>query len=226
MIARIEASPLIKRGARMPDGGPNLTETIQRNAIFLIIFFAIAIGAAGQRVRGELGIDVHDPQGAALAASAELVSDVNQFHRTFQVAADGRYVAQDLPFGVYRLSLKAGGFAPWTDLIEIRSEVPIHLSVTLGLAALKTKVEVNDSTTLVDPNRTGTQYSIGHQALAEKISAQPGRDLSDLVDDLPGWLYEANGVLHPRGSEYDVQFVVDGLPVTQNHSPGFSPSFD
>ena len=42
----------------------------------------------------------------------------------------------------------------------------------------------------------------------------------------PGWVYEANGVLHPRGSEYDVQFVVDGLPLTQNRSPAFAPSFD
>src|SRR5256886_1816414 len=41
-----------------------------------------------------------------------------------------------------------------------------------------------------------------------------------------GWVYEANGVLHPRGSEYDVQFVVDGLPLTQNRSLAFAPSFD
>jgi outer membrane receptor for Fe3+-dicitrate len=39
-------------------------------------------------------------------------------------------------------------------------------------------------------------------------------------------VYEANGVRHPRGSEYDVQFVVDGLPLTQNRSPAFAPSFD
>ena len=197
----------------------------RRDAIFLIVPLAIAISAHGQRARGELGIEVHDPQGAALAATAELVSDVNQLRRTFQVDHDGRYVAQDLPFGLYRLSLKAEGFAPWTDLVEIRSEVPIQVSVTLGLAVVTTKVEVSDSATLVDPNRTGTQYSIGHQALAENIAAQPGRGLSDLVDDLPGWLYEANGVLHPRGSENAVQYVVDGLPVTQNRSPAYAPSF-
>jgi outer membrane receptor for Fe3+-dicitrate len=32
--------------------------------------------------------------------------------------------------------------------------------------------------------------------------------------------------LHPRGSEYDVQFVVDGLPLTQNRSPAFAPPFE
>ena len=60
----------------------------------------------------------------------------------------------------------------------------------------------------------------------EQISAQPGRTLTDLVNDQPGWLYEANGILHPRGSEYDVQYVFDGLPLTQNRSPAFAPSLD
>jgi hypothetical protein len=46
------------------------------------------------------------------------------------------------------------------------------------------------------------------------------------VDAQPGWVYEANGVLHPRGSEYDVQFVVDGLPITENRSPAFAPPIE
>jgi len=98
--------------------------------------------------------------------------------------------------------------------------------VTLGVAPLTTRVEVNDSATLVDPYSTGSLYSIGRQAIEEHDAAQPGRELLDLVSEQPGWVYEANGVLHPRGSEYDVQFVVDGLPLTQNRSPAFAPSFD
>jgi hypothetical protein len=195
--------------------------------LFLLAFFVLATSVArAQRVRGELRLDVRDPLGAALSPGAELISDANQLHRSFQVNPDGHYVAQDLPFGVYRLTLSSKGFAPWTDLVEIRSEVPVRLSVTLGVAPVTTRVEVNDSDTLVDPYRTGTQFSIGRQSLSETASAQPGRNLSDLVDELPGWLYESNGVLHPRGSEYDVQYIVDGQPLTQNRSPAFAPSFD
>jgi hypothetical protein len=169
---------------------------------------------------------VHDPQGATLAATAELISDGNQFRRKFQIARDGQYIAEDLPFGVYRLNLQAQGFTLWAGVVEIRSEVPMRVTVTLGIAPSVTQVEVSDSLTLIDPNRTGTQYAIGHEALAESISPQPGRELSDLVDGLPGWLYEANGVLHPRGSEYDIQYVVDGVPRTENRSPAFAPSPD
>jgi hypothetical protein len=53
-----------------------------------------------------------------------------------------------------------------------------------------------------------------------------GRNLSDLVNSQPGWLYEANGVLHPRGSEYDVQYVVNGFRLTENQSPAFTPPLE
>src|SRR5580693_1617267 len=116
----------------------------------VLTLFALATCAArAQHVRGELRLEVRDPQGAALSPAAELISDANQLRRSFQVNPDGHYVAQDLPFGVYRLTLNSKGFAQWTDLVEIRSEVPVRLSVTLGVATVTTRVEVSDSATLV-----------------------------------------------------------------------------
>jgi TonB dependent receptor len=194
----------------------------------LLAVLAVALPplARAQRVRGELHVEVRDAQGSALPATAELVSTANQFHRAFHIGPDGRFMVQDLPFGLYRLSLAAEHFAPWNKLIEIRSEVPVQVLATLSVAPVTTEVEVQDSATLVDPSSTGTIYPIGRQSIGEEISAQPGRTLSDLVDAEPGWLTEANGILHPRGSEYDVQYVFDGLPLTQNRSPAFAPAFD
>jgi len=197
-----------------------------RFAGILGALLACAASSHAQRVRGELRIEVRDAQGAALAPTGELTSEANQVRRSFVTGPDGRYAAQDLPFGVYRLTLQAEGFAAWSDLVEIRSEVPVRLAVTMGVAPLTTQVQVSDSATLVDPYRTGTLFTVGRQAIAEQAAVQPGRELIDLVAEEPGWLLEANGVLHPRGSEYDVQFVVDGLPMTQNRSPAFAPSFD
>ena len=196
--------------------------------VFGVLALVLLAGTAtnAQRVRGELRIQVRDPQGAGVPTEAELVSDANQFCRTFRVGTDGRYVVQDLAFGIYRLSVNTEGFAPWLGLVEVRSEVPVRVLVTLGLAPLATQVQVSDSATLLDPSQAGTVYAVGHQALGEVVATQPGRSITDLVDDLPGWLYEANGVLHPRGSEYDVQYVIDGLPITENRSPAFAPSLD
>ena len=179
-----------------------------------------------QRLRGEVHLEVRDPGGAGVAAHGEILSEGNGFQRTLQIAADGHLLLQDLPFGVYRLRLTADGFAPWSGVVEVHSEVPVKLSVTLGVATVTTHVQVNDEITLVDPTRTGTLYTVGQKAIREEVSPQPGRDILNLVASQPGWLFEANGVLHPRGSEYDVQFVVDGQPQTQNRSPAFAPDMD
>src|ERR1700720_1789384 len=100
-----------------------MTRAKARSQLFLLImaFFGVALSARARGVRAELHIAVYDPQGAALAATGELMSEANQFRRAFQVGADGHYVAQQLPFGIYKLSLSAAGFAPRTDLIEIQS---------------------------------------------------------------------------------------------------------
>ena len=187
-------------------------------------FFALP--AAAQRDRGELQIDVRDPQGATLSASGEIISEGNQFHLSFTIGDDGRYAAQDLAFGVYRVSVSHSGFVPAVQLVEIRSIVPQHLSLTLGLKPVETQLQVSETETLVDTTRTSAVYTIGSQTIGEQLSPQAGRGVLDVVDAQPGWLQEANGVLHPRGSEYDVQFVMDGLPMTENRSPGFAPPIE
>lgn len=192
---------------------------------WVLVLMSPSLGVA-QRLRGELHLEVRDPTGTGVAADGEILSNGNRLRRRFQVPSDGHYFLQDLPFGVYRISLEAEGFAPWSDVVEVRSEVSTKLGITLGLAAVTTQVKVTDELPLIDPTRTGTLSSIGQQAIHEELSPQPGRGLLDLVASEPGWLFEANGVLHPRGSEYNVQFVVDGQPQTQNRSPAFAPDMD
>jgi hypothetical protein len=213
-----------ERGA--PSGNPNpVTRFLQIIGLLGCVGLFIQ-PAAAQRDRGELQIEVHDPQGAVLSASGELVSEGNQFHLNFTVGDDGRFAAQDLAFGVYRLSVSRSGFVPAVQMVEIRSMVPQHLALTLGLKPVETQVQVSEAGTLIDPSRTSTVYTIGAQTIGEGISSQPGRGVLDVVNGQPGWLYEANGVLHPRGSEYDVQFVMDGLPLTENRSPGVAPPIE
>ena len=195
-------------------------------SLALLIAIVAAPTVFGQRERSELRLRVHDPKGGPIVASVSLVSEANHVSRAFQTGPDGRYVVRNLPFGVYRLTVSRQGFSTANRLIEFRSEVPVSLAVRLTVAPVRTQVRVSDSATLVDPERTGVVDSIGSRAAQEELPVQLGRGLSNLVDSEPGWLYEANGVLHPRGSEYDVQYVVNGLPFTENRSPAFAPPFE
>ncbi len=194
-------------------------------SICLVLSLWIATSARAQ-VRGELRLSVVDPQGAAVMAQADIVSRANQYQRSLSIPADGRLLIRNLPFGKYTLTLHATGFGAWEQTFSVQSEVPTNVFARLSLAQVATAVQVTDAATPLDTQGAGTVYSVGRQAIAEKLPNQLGRQLSDLVNEQPGWLYEANGVLHPRGSEYDVQYVVNGLPVTQNRSPAFAPMVD
>jgi carboxypeptidase family protein/TonB-dependent receptor-like protein len=179
-----------------------------------------------QSETGELRLRVTDPAGLPVPSSVELVSQANQVRQTLDTDAEGVLAIKRLPFGKYRLRVQHSGFAPLVEIVEVRSALPKELRVTLGVAPVETVVVVSESETLVDPHRAGTVQRIGAETLRDRASTLPGRSLLDLVDTQPGWLLEANGVLHPRGSEYQVQYVVDGVPLTENRSPAFSPELD
>jgi Carboxypeptidase regulatory-like domain len=219
---------MLKRSRRVAGASSCLTMPVWqhrcccRSALMVALAIFAAIPVFAQRERGELRLEVQDPKGGALVASVELVSEANQVRRNFATDQSGDYVVRELPFGVYHLRVSHPAFSPAERIVEVHSEVPVILSITLGLAPVQSRVNVTDSATLVDPQRTGAIYSVGPQAIRETLPGQPGRVLTDLVDSEPGWLYEANGVLHPRGSEYGVQFVVNGLPLTENRSPAFA----
>ena len=103
---------------------------------------------------------------------------------------------------MYRVQVEHAGFSPFLSLVEVRSEAPLDYRVTLGVTAVETTVQVSDFDTLLDPHRTGSLNYLGADTLRDRRSSQPGRAVLELVDTQPGWLLEANGVLHPRGSEY------------------------
>ncbi|MGB7555157.1 MAG: TonB-dependent receptor [Candidatus Korobacteraceae bacterium] len=186
----------------------------------LLIVLLCSLPLFAQSQRGELRLRVMDPAGLGLKSSVELVSESNQFRQTFRTDETGALDAQHLPFGVYRLEVKCEGFAPVSQSLEIRSAIPRELNLTLSVAGVNTSVDVRDQDTLIDPDRVGAVNQIGSQAIADRATSLPGRSLQDLVNSQPGWLYEGNAVLHPRGSEYQTQFVVNGFPLTDNRSPG------
>jgi hypothetical protein len=188
------------------------------------LFLLIAL--YGERRTGELRLAVADSTGAGIEAAGSLLSQALQINQTFSTDNQGRYIARNLPFGLYRLNIDRPGFAPFSTLLEVRSEVPLDYSVTLRIAPIETALIVEDSATLLDAHHTSPAYYIGDEQLSDRLSSSPGRAVLDLIDMQPGWLVEANGVLHPRGAEYNTQYVVDGFPVVDNRSPAFAPGLE
>jgi outer membrane cobalamin receptor len=182
-------------------------------------FLLLALPMMGQSNAGELRLKVIDPNGLGVKAAVNLSSDATQFHRPFTTDDNGQLTARSLPFGRYQLRVESDGFSPFSGLIEIRSALPTEYRIKLSIAAISEAVNVTAEGTLLDPSRTTASNRIDPQAITGRAASLPGRSLPDLVNSQPGWVYEGSAVLHPRGSEYQTQFVVDGVPLTDNRSP-------
>jgi hypothetical protein len=98
--------------------------------------------------------------------------------------------------------------------------------VRLSITAVQSEVTVTDSGSVVDLNGISPAVQIGAKQIEQRLSSLPGRSVQDLVVSQPGWLYEGNARLHPRGSEYQTQFVLDGIPLLDNRSPSFGPEIE
>lgn len=193
---------------------------------WLVIFILTTAPLFAQTNTGELRLKVVDPQGLAAKTGVELRCDANQYQAVFSSDESGEILAKRLPYGRYEIRIEKTGFIAVSDSVEIRSALPTERTIQLALASANSSIQVNETETLIDPDAAGAVNRVGTETIQQRTSSLPGRSLQDLVNAQPGWLYEGNTVLHPRGSEYQTQLVVDGIPLTDNRSPSFGPEIE
>jgi len=194
--------------------------------VFWGFLLLIAAPAWGQVNYGEVRVKVSDPSGIAVKATVHLVSAGNDYDKSFVTDGSGALVVEQVPYGVYRVQVQKTGFAEFSSTLEVHSALPVEEAVRLSIASVETKISVTGNDTLIDPYQPNSVMQIGARQIGERVSSLPGRSVQDLVNSQPGWLYEGNAVLHPRGSEYQTQLVIDGIPLTDNRSPSFGPEVE
>ena len=192
----------------------------------MAVLVALVAPASADRMEGELIVTVHDPAGLPVPARVELLSWVSQF-RTAQAAdSSGTAHFKRLPFGLYRLHVRRPGFQAVSTEMSVPSAVPVKRTVVLQVEEVATSITVEQSAPLLDPREARMVLPIGRTHMDRQPFATLGRGMTEAVNELPGWLLEANAVLHPRGSEYDTQYVIDGVPLYDNRSISFVPAFE
>jgi outer membrane cobalamin receptor len=192
----------------------------------VVFFFSCSLLLFGQSNTGELRLKVTDPSGLAVKTSIQIVSEANQYRRILSTDDQGTLTLQRLPYGVYQLQLNQPGFAELSQSVDVHSSIPAEYVLQLKVTAAKESVTVSAANTLIDPDQAGSVNQIGSDSIQNRVSSVPGRSIQDVLNSQPGWIYEGNAVLHPRDSEYQTQFVVDGIPLTDNRSPSFGPQIE
>ncbi len=203
-----------------------LRSPLQALAVALVAFFSYVPPGLSQVMDGRVEVRALDPAGNGTPALVELTGRSPEFSASVVADDSGHAVLQRVPPGVYQLRVSHTGFQTAEQPIEIRSAVPAAVEVTLQIAAVREQVSVENPAPLLDPSLPSAPMQAGRAYLDRALGTTLGRSTVDVVTSMPGWLLEANAVLHPRGSEYDTQYVVDGMPLYDNRSIAFAPAFE
>ena len=183
--------------------------------------------ARAQVMEGDVHVVVTDADGQPVAdAEVEASSRNPVFSAMQRTGSDGEVEFTRLPRGVYSIVVRAAGFREAAQLVEVETPVPQTIMFKLEVGTVVTQINVSDEAPLMPRDQPTVVTQIERQQLDKALGTTLGRSTIDAITTTPGWLLEANAVLHPRGSEYDTQYVIDGMPLYDNRSIAFAPPFE
>lgn len=202
---------------------------MSRKYFLLPLSFALFLDAAIAQSSATLRGEVVDPTENALAgASVRLSHPLSGFERDTVADASGKFRFSNLPFHGYVLEIKMSGFREVSRNVELRTNVPVDVRVTLGLALQQESVSVSTSgpVTLLDTQATGTKTQLSAATIEKLPVATGARGLESLLLGFPGFAANANGSIHPRGAHNQLTYVVDGMPISDQFTGQFATSID
>jgi outer membrane receptor protein involved in Fe transport len=197
-------------------------------AAILIAALILSTTTSAQTRVGTIQGTVKDPNGALVAGATVTVKQaLTGYEQTAQTDAQGTFKLVNVPFNTYTVRAEAPGFHPIEQAVDLESNLPYNLDLKLNIGETAASVNVtSDSGALVESDKTASDTDISQTLIERQAGAAPSRGIEAIVASAPGFATDDNGRLHPRGSESQVQYVVDGIPITDNMSAIFSTSLD
>src|SRR6202521_4015236 len=195
-------------------------------AFTLVFYLALGLPAYAQSGGSSASISgtVLDPSGAVVPnATVEIHNPVSAFDRSTTTDSSGKFSFQNIPFNPYHLGVTVAGFAPYTQDVEVRSSVPLALTISLQVAGSSESVTVESSGgDLLENDSTG--HTDVDRGLFDKIPLESqSSSVSSLVTlASPGVAADSNGLFHGLGDHASNSFSVDGQPITDQQSKVFS----
>ncbi|MDX6272384.1 MAG: hypothetical protein QOD28_3607 [Acidobacteriota bacterium] len=204
-----------------------IRNSIYRFAAGATLALAFCVAALAQTHIGTVQGTVRDPGGALVpGASVRIADPTSGYQQTAQTDQQGEFKFLNIPFHIYTVRVEAAGFQPVEKSIDVETAIPTSVEFALAVATASETVTVTENASLIEADKTASDTNISQTLLERPLGAVPSRGIEAIVASAPGFAPDDNGRLHPRGSESQVQYVVDGIPITDNLSAIFATSLD
>jgi hypothetical protein len=193
----------------------------------LLITFSMVLGPIVNAQSGNstsITGTVLDPSGAVVVnAAVEVRNPVSGYSRSAVTDAAGKFTIPNVPFNPYHVTVTGQGFAAYAQDVDVKSSVPINLTINLKVTGSSEVVTVESTAGDLLEN-TSTFHTDVDRGLFDKLPLESqSSSLSSLVTlASPGIAADSNGLFHGMGDHAENSFSVDGQPITDQQSKVFS----
>jgi hypothetical protein len=193
------------------------------SALLLVIVFFAGFEASAQTF-GSIQGTVTDPSQAVIpGATVEIHNPVSGFTRSVVTDGYGRFSISNVPFNPYHLSVTVKGFSSYSQDVDVRSVVPVNLTVSLKLTEASESVTVEAGAADLIETEPTFHTDVDRDLISKMPLESVSSDVSSLVTlTSPGISADSNGMFHGLGDHAENSFSVDGQPITDQQSKTFS----
>jgi carboxypeptidase family protein len=160
---------------------------MKRLVVTILIALSFAVAGNAQTFRGTINGTVTDPSGGLVPnATVKATEIATGLDHTTTTTSDGAFAFQDIPLGLYKVTVTATGFPAYTvDKVEVTAGQIYTLQVKLSLQQQTTTVEVSAAALTLDTT-TQTQTMTIPDDVVQNIPLN-GRDFTQLISVAPGF---------------------------------------
>jgi len=197
------------------------------NRLLALALLLLATGANAQIQIGAVKGAITDQTGAALTGASVWLTNSLTGEKVERVTdGAGGFVFNNVPFNHYMLRVEARGFAPQSRQVTVNSNLPLDLAISLSVAGTSEQIVVAAPDDLLDPESASSATAVAANFIGRAPRVNRGRQLQELIATAPGMATENNGLLHVRGADDGVLYVLDGVPVADRLDSLSASSFD
>ena len=192
-----------------------------------ILVVILALTAQAQIQIGTVRGIVTDAAGAVVAsANVQVMNSLTGEKLETSTDSSGRFVFNNVSFNRYTLLVEAKGFVAEARPVTVNSNLPLELAIKLSVAGTSESVNVTAQENLVNPESASTTNTLAANFIQRAPRVNRGRQLQELISSTPGFATENNGLIHPRGVDDGILYVIDGIPIADRLDAVSASSFD
>ena len=199
---------------------------------FLVSMVVLSLAAYGQETTAGIQGTVKDPQGAVIKSATVEVSSPSLIGKKSQTTdSGGNYHFEQLPPGVYTISVHAQGFAVLEKKLQLETGALPIVNFDLKVGETSSTVEVSSEAELVDMTQSKVQTDVTRQDLT---ALPKGRSFQSVIPLAPGARQEplqstaagrTGGFQIDGASDSENAYLIDGINTTNVRQGGVGKNF-